>query len=123
MRTRVRKIIVADTEFVYTIGEIPERSEEEASRWHTVVRIFRKGFKATPLEIHFVSVDDYYSGNSLTGGITNLHRPSIIRKLIEFGLKKWNWNIAGVKITDGFEILDFYGYCTDSIKFNKLEKK
>ena len=107
-------------DFKYLINE---KYQKETGCWLTVLRVFKDGLKNTPLEIKFESKDGYTIGNMLTSGTMinneefNLHKPSIIRKIIEEAIhRKWNWEESKLEIPDGLQFLTNIGYNTETLK-------
>lgn len=88
--------------------------------WESKLRVFKEGYKNTPLEIHFTSKNEYTTGNSLTShheNNVNLNRPFYVRKLIEYALNNdWNGEIKGLIIKDGISILEQLGFDMSEVK-------
>ena len=121
MKSKLRNINVNQTDFRYLINE--KYQVENNGYWLTTLRVFRKDFKKTPLEIKFKSNDGYATGNMLTSGIMinekefNLHKPIIVRELIEEGIaQKWNWENSKLEIPNGLKLLAEMGYNIESLK-------
>ena len=121
MKSKLRNINVNQIDFKYLINE--KYQKENEGYWLTTLRVFRESFKNTPLEIKFKSIDGYAIGNILTSGIMinekefNLHKPSIIRELIEEGIaQKWNWENSKFEISNGLKLLAEIGYDIESLK-------
>ncbi|MBA6316216.1 hypothetical protein [Cellulophaga baltica] len=119
MKSKLRNINVKQIDFKYLINE--KYQKENNGYWLTTLRVFKVGFKNTPLEIKFESLDGYTIGNTLTSGLDelNLHKPNVIRKIIENGLnRKWNWINSKLEIPNGLELLEEIGYNIENMKLN-----
>lgn len=122
MKAKLRKIVVDSREFYFRLLENPVKEERISDYiWYTTVRIFKRDFKNTPLEIKFESLGLYPGGNSLTSDLKvskngkqtelNLNHPAMIRQLIELGIKQgWDWNEKKMLISNGVEILKQMGF-------------
>lgn len=119
MKGNLRKIVVHDLLFLYTVSDQHHFGKELNT---LTVKVFLSGEKKTPLIIEFLTRDDYFLGQVLNKHVEIFHRPSesirtlnlnepeYIRQLIEFAFEKgWNGkNRIGVQ--NGIDWLNELGY-------------
>ncbi|WP_020531038.1 hypothetical protein [Flexithrix dorotheae] len=125
MKSKLRTIVVQNIEFKYLIREQFIGYEgAKLGYWITKLRVFRSGWKNTPIEVTFKSQDGYGVGNLLTtdtilndnNGSFNLYKPSIIRKVIEKVMQHWNWEEEKFEIKDGMDFLKQIGFDFEGVK-------
>jgi hypothetical protein len=129
MKQKLRKIVVNEMEFKYSINDSFEKNEANPyGYWLTTLRIFRADFRNTPLQVQFNGEDHYTSGNVVSTGalikkgdeelIFNINMPGFIRIIAEEGLKlDWDWEKSKL-IVDGFSLLESAGYDSTEFKSN-----
>ncbi len=89
---------------------------------HVRFAAYLEGYRATPLVIKFLTWEDPIGGNPLTSScadLANLNKPSLIRKLILYGLSKaWKPAIKGGHLTieNGIAVLSEIGIDTREIE-------
>ncbi|MCD8176065.1 MAG: hypothetical protein LUE98_00995 [Tannerellaceae bacterium] len=118
MKSKLRKIIIDESEYLYSVTET--YMEKEVSK--LTINIYLSGCKQTPLVIEFLTLDDYFLGQPLTKGIcmknrgagrvdkVNLHEPGYIRKLILLGFDKGWTGENKIPRQDGLAYLAELGY-------------
>ena len=116
MKSKLRKIAVDETNYLYSVKDSYTRSSKDLeASWTTTVRVFKDGCKNTPLELLFVTKDEYITGNPLKSNYSidrngeshefNIYRPWLISLLIREGLNK-NWTgVNRLTINDGMRLL------------------
>jgi hypothetical protein len=123
MKSRLRKIIIDGSEYLYSV------SNKYHSGTNTLtIRVFLSGQKKTPLIIDFSTFDDYYGGQPLNSGIrlankrtnktdlVNINEPKYIRELILHGLKN-GWSVKSkIENQDGLNYLSELGYEASVLK-------
>lgn len=97
MKNKLRKIIIDQIEYLYSVTD-QFHSGTETNK--LTVKIFLSGEKQTPLIIDFLTIDDYLAGQPLKSGINlmntitnsqqsiNLNEPKYIQQLIVKGIEK-----------------------------------
>ncbi|AZA80542.1 hypothetical protein C1637_22540 [Chryseobacterium lactis] len=124
MKTRLRKIIVNDTEYLYLVKDQYHPGTETNT---LTVKIFLIGQKQTPLVINFMTRDHYIVGQPLKSGVElmntitnvteniNLNEPKYIRQLIIVGQKNgWTGNNV-IELQSGISYLLQLGFETDQL--------
>ncbi len=111
MKSKLRTISIDGERFNYLISEqfIEHKMEGEKGYFLTKLRIFKDGFKNTPLEIRFHNLDGYAIGNPITnelGGLINLNKPSTVEQLIRGSNthNNWDWRVKQ-ELIDGISLL------------------
>lgn len=113
MKSKLRNIVIDEKQFKYHLKEEFMSLDSGERIWVSTVRIFKNGYKNTPLTISFRNQDQYAIGNSLTSNeqTLNLHRPFVIEYLIRKGLELgWNTEEKSFSISDGMEVLKKAGF-------------
>ncbi|NME72756.1 hypothetical protein [Flammeovirga aprica] len=117
MKNKLRRLVVDSKVFFYVINETYSKVGETADgEWRTVLRLFREGYKNTALEFHFNTQDVTLIGNPLTNSSEfdnknkeqslNLHKPSIVKIFIRYGLKNgWDFRKSKMKFIDGNDLI------------------
>ncbi|SIS80062.1 hypothetical protein SAMN05421786_102193 [Chryseobacterium ureilyticum] len=94
MKNKLRKIVVDNLEYLYTVTDTFHPGTETNT---LTVKIFLIGKKQFPLSIDFLTFDDYIMGQPLKSGVSlvntttnstenvNLNEPQYIRKFILLG--------------------------------------
>lgn len=125
MKNKLRKIVIDNQEYLYSIAD-KYHSENESNT--LTVKVYLSGHKQTPLIIEFLTYDDYYNGQPLQSGIeltnkinntidrVNINEPKYIRQLILQGIKNgWTGNNK-IGNQNGVIYLEQIGYETSSLK-------
>lgn len=124
MKNKLRKIIINNIEYVYSVTN-QFHSETETNT--LTVKVFLRGQKQTPLIIKFVTADDYMMGQPLKSGVklvnkftssedeVNLNEPKYIKQLIVLGLKKGWSGSNSIYIQNGLDYLNELGFETGKL--------
>ncbi|MCW1960757.1 hypothetical protein [Chryseobacterium viscerum] len=124
MKNKLRKIIINNIEYVYSVTN-QFHSETETNT--LTVKVFLRGQKQTPLIIKFVTADDYMMGQPLKSGVklvnkftsseneVNLNEPKYIKQLIVLGLKKGWSGFNSIDIQNGLDYLNELGFETGKL--------
>ncbi|WPO91910.1 hypothetical protein [Chryseobacterium sp. HR92] len=124
MKNKLRKIIINNIEYVYSVTN-QFHSETETNT--LTVKVFLRGQKQTPLIIKFVTADDYMMGQPLKSGVklvnkftssedeVNLNEPKYIKQLIVLGLKKGWSGSNSIDIQNGLDYLNELGFETGKL--------
>ncbi|PWN70250.1 hypothetical protein C1631_009705 [Chryseobacterium phosphatilyticum] len=124
MKTRLRKISINDTQYLYLVKDQYHSGTETNT---LTVKIFLSGQKRTPLVINFMTRDHYIVGQPLKSGVElmntitnvteniNLNEPKYIRQFIEIGQQNgWTGNNA-IAIQNGIGYLTQLGFETNQL--------
>ncbi len=124
MKKNIRKITIEGSIYWWAVKTSYVKKEAKMRIYETHVRFaaYLEGYRATPLVIKFLTWEDPIGGNPLTSSsadLANLNKPSLIRKLILYGLSKaWEPAIKGGHLTieNGIAVLSEIGIDTSEIE-------
>lgn len=125
MKSKLRKIIVDNLEYLYSVTDQYHPGTETNT---LTVKIFLSGQKQTPLIIDFRTLDHYFIGQPLKSGISlvntitnsteevNINEPKYIREFILQGRKN-NWTGTNIiEKQNGLNYLLELGFTIDQLK-------
>lgn len=119
MKNKLRKIIIDNSKYLYTVTD-KYHSETETNT--LTLKVFLEGYKQSPLIIDFLTSDHYYMGQVLKSGvclenkktdstdIININEPGLVRKLILQGIKNGWTGITKIDKQNGLSYLVELGY-------------
>ncbi|WP_342328094.1 hypothetical protein [Pedobacter sp. FW305-3-2-15-E-R2A2] len=119
MKNKLRKIIIDNSKYLYTVTD-KYHSETETNT--LTLKVFLEGYKQSPLIIDFLTSDHYYMGQVLKSGISlenkktdstdiiNINEPGLVRKLILQGIKNGWTGIIKIDKQNGLSYLVELGY-------------
>ncbi|MEO8535285.1 MAG: hypothetical protein ABI441_16120 [Flavobacterium sp.] len=125
MKSKLRKIVVNDLEYLYSVNNKYHLGTETCT---LTIKVFLREQKQTPLIIDFLTVEHYFVGQVLNTGINlinkitnstdliNLNEPNYIRNLILLGQKHGWIGINKIENQDGLNYLAEMGYETEVLK-------
>ncbi|MDR3026185.1 hypothetical protein [Chryseobacterium sp.] len=124
MKNKLRKIIINNIEYLYSVTD---QFHAETETNTLTVKVFLSGQKTTPLIIKFLTVDDYMMGQPLKSGVKlvnkmtgsedeiNLNEPKYIKMLVLLGLQKGWEGSNSIEIQNGLHYLNELGFETDKL--------
>ena len=119
MKNKLRKIIIDNSKYLYTVTD---KYHPETETNTLTLKVFLEGYKQSPLIIDFLTADDYYMGQVLKSGVSlenkktnstdiiNINEPGLIRKLILQGIKNDWTGITKIDKQNGLIYLVELGY-------------
>jgi len=119
MKNKLRKIIIDNSKYLYTVTD-KYHSEMESNT--LTLKVFLEGYKQCPLIVDFLTADHYYMGQVLKSGIAlenkktnstaivNINQPGLIRQLILQGMKNGWTGTTQIDRQNGLSYLVELGY-------------